>query len=251
MSTPDILNITPQTLPQLITAVGALGTAAFGLVDASKVLWGGGVNNIGYKGILVAVQKLTPVPNNTPNALNALPQERILATLKANWFNGTDLASQKAIAKSLIKLYLSPDNAEEIAKQCNLDPAILKAIAVSIAHGIPLTQPSAATPDAVNQTDVYARFDFILTALLDEVYTEADHRYTNGTRAWAVAFSIALSLGAARIMALAPVNGAPAGPQLYLIAFVVGLLAAPLAPIAKNLSSALATAVNTLQAVKK
>jgi hypothetical protein len=34
-------------------------------------------------------------------------------------------------------------------------------------------------------------------------------------------------------------------------AMLVGLLATPLAPIAKDLSSALATAVNTLQAVKK
>jgi hypothetical protein len=34
-------------------------------------------------------------------------------------------------------------------------------------------------------------------------------------------------------------------------AFLVGLLATPLAPIAKDLSSALATAVNTMQLVKK
>ena len=33
--------------------------------------------------------------------------------------------------------------------------------------------------------------------------------------------------------------------------FLVGLLATPLAPIAKDLSTALATAVNTLQLVKK
>jgi hypothetical protein len=35
------------------------------------------------------------------------------------------------------------------------------------------------------------------------------------------------------------------------LALLVGLLATPLAPIAKNLSSALATAVNTMQLVKK
>jgi hypothetical protein len=36
-----------------------------------------------------------------------------------------------------------------------------------------------------------------------------------------------------------------------ILALLVGLLATPLAPIAKDLSSALATAVNTMQLVKK
>ncbi len=35
------------------------------------------------------------------------------------------------------------------------------------------------------------------------------------------------------------------------LAFLAGLLATPLAPIAKDLSTALATAVNTMQLVKK
>jgi len=36
-----------------------------------------------------------------------------------------------------------------------------------------------------------------------------------------------------------------------ILALLVGLLATPLAPIAKDISSALATAVNTMQLVKK
>jgi hypothetical protein len=39
--------------------------------------------------------------------------------------------------------------------------------------------------------------------------------------------------------------------QQYTQALIVGLLATPLAPIAKDLSTALATAVNALQLVKK
>ena len=34
-------------LPQVITAIGALGTAAYGFVDATKV-FGGGANHIGF-----------------------------------------------------------------------------------------------------------------------------------------------------------------------------------------------------------
>ena len=43
-----------QGLPEIITAIGGLGTAAFSLVDATKV-FGGGVNHIGFGGIKTTV----------------------------------------------------------------------------------------------------------------------------------------------------------------------------------------------------
>jgi hypothetical protein len=121
-----------------------------------------------------------------------------------------------------------------------VDPDVLKSVAVSIANGTALT---------VQQNDIYARFDLILTALLDATYQRADKKYHNGTRGWAVVFSILLAIAGAGIIA----NRAPwdlTAPQFWQ-AFLVGLLATPLAPIAKDLSTALATAVNTLQLVKK
>ena len=62
-------------LPQIITAIGGLGTAAFGLVDASKAL-GGGVNHIGFKGIrgCHSLRQLTVAGE----PVNALPQQKIL-----------------------------------------------------------------------------------------------------------------------------------------------------------------------------
>jgi hypothetical protein len=87
-----------ESLPQVVTAIGGLGTAAFGLVDASKALCGG-VNHIGFGQIKKIVTSLTP---GTPNS--ALSQDKIVATLRANSFNRTDLVSQKGIVKSLIKL---------------------------------------------------------------------------------------------------------------------------------------------------
>jgi formate-dependent phosphoribosylglycinamide formyltransferase (GAR transformylase) len=115
--------ISLQNLPQVITAIGGLGTAAFGFVDATKAL-GGGVNHIGFGAIKQTVTSLTP-----GNPTNALSQDKIMATLKANWFNGTDLASQKAIAKSLIKLNLNATNAAALAAATGVDPAILSAVA--------------------------------------------------------------------------------------------------------------------------
>jgi hypothetical protein len=219
--------ISLQNLPQVITAIGGLGTAAFGFVDATKAL-GGGVNHIGFGAIKKTVTSLTP-----GNPTNALSQDKIMATLKANWFNGTDLASQKAIAKSLIKLNLNATNAAALAAATGVDPAILSAVATSIAAGTALTAA---------QSDVYARFDLIITALLDETYQRADNMYRNWTRALAAVVAVVLAIVGGRTL-----NPGPDTVQ----SVIVGLLATPLAPIAKDLSSALAAAVNTMQQVKK
>jgi len=223
-------------IPETIAAIGGLGTAAFGLVDATKVLpWPqGGVNQIGFRLITSLVTRMTP-----GTAGQGLTQAKILDTLKANWFTGKDLASQKAIAKSLIKANLSSANAPQLAKETGVDATALQTIATSIASGTPLTAP---------QNDLYSRFDFILTALLDEAYQDADQHYVNGTRTWAFVFAIVLAIAGELI-----VIGGP--DKLTLIefwtAFIVGVLATPLAPVAKDLTSALASAVNAMQSIKK
>ncbi len=214
-------------LGQVIAAVGGLGMAAFGLVDASKAL-GGGVNHVGFKGIAATVSRLTP---GSPTS-NAMSQDKILATLQANWFNGVDVGSQKAIAKSLIKLNLSPANASVLATETGVDADTLKNIATKMASGTALTE---------SESDVLARFDFIVTALLDETYHRSDQQYRNATRVLAMVIAIGLALAGAYAL----------GGGHYLEALIVGVLATPLAPISKDLSTALAAAVNAMQVIRK
>jgi hypothetical protein len=223
-----------QNAPQIVTAIGGLGVAAFGLVDATKA-FNGGINHIGFKGIRDRITSL--IPNESTNALGL---NGVLETLRQNWFNGTDLGSQKAIAKSLIKLSFNPDTAGTLATATTVNAEVLKSVAVSIAAGTPLT---------AQQTDLYARFDLILTALLDATYQRADQKFRNGARGWAVVASVLLAIAGASILD----NVLPwlLPPWDFWAAFIVGLLATPLAPIAKDLSTALATAVNTMQLVKK
>lgn len=225
----------PNQLPQIITAIGGLGTAAFGLVDSTKV-FGGGVNRIGFSSIAAAITDLTPGA-----AASGLTQNKIILTLRANWYNGTDLSSQKAIAKSLIKVGLNPGNAAALAAATGVNAPLLTAVATSISTGTPLTS---------DQSDVYARFDFILTAMLDQVYQHSDQRYTNGTRLCASIFAVALAFvgGWTLVGGTFPVY--LQSHEMWL-ALIAGVLATPLAPIAKDVSSALATAVNTMQAIKK
>jgi hypothetical protein len=216
-----------QNLPQVVTAIGGLGTAAFGLVDATKV-FGGGVNHIGFKGIRAAVTELTP---DAGPPLNALSQEKIVATLEANWMNGTDLASQKDIAKSLIKLNLNTHNARVLADVMGVNPDVLVGIATSIATGIPLSSA---------ECDVFCRFDLIVTALLDEAYQRSNQIYRNWTRALAALVAIGLAMAGGMVLRVDP-----------RVSLLVGLLATPLAPIAKDISTALAITVSSMQLAKK
>jgi hypothetical protein len=163
--------------------------------------------------------------------MNALSQSKIVATLQANWMNGTELGSQKAIAKSLIKLSLSPQNAPRLAQVTGVDAGVLTAIATSIAAGTPLSSA---------ESDVFARFDLIVTALLDEAYQRSNQIYRNWTRALAAAVAVVLAMAGGVVLQIDPAQS-----------LLIGLLATPLAPIAKDIATALAMAANSLQLAKK
>ena len=222
----------PSSLPFLITAVGALGTAAFGLVDALKVLPGGGVSRAGFKFVRQMILKLAPeIPSLRETGLS---RESLIYTLQSQWINGTPREDQVSIAKSLIKLRLLPETAHALATATGVDPAVLSAVATSIKSGTALTQP---------QTDVYGRFDLLLTTLLDQAYQRADQRYRNAAKTWAIPISVALAVAAAVFVVPHAVSISEA--------VLLGLIATPIAPIAKDLSSAIGTAAQAIQSWRK
>lgn len=229
-------------LPTVISAIGGLGIAAFGLLEAVKPACPL-LNRIGFKFIRRTVVALTPAERGAGSPLNALPAAAVLHTLQANWENGVHLVDQKAIAKSLIKLHLSAANAAQVAAAANVDPEALTAVAASMASGAPLTE---------KESDVWSRFDLIVTAMLDESYQCADQVFRNAMRGLAAAIAVVLAIAGGWM-----VNSATVSFGAYLVspdfgrALLVGLLATPLAPVAKDLSTALATAVNAMQLVKK
>jgi hypothetical protein len=94
---------------------------------------------------------------------------------------------------------------------------------------------------------VYARFDLIVTAMLDEAYQRSDQKYRNKARGLAALVAVLLAVAAGWTLT----GGAFWKSQELGLSVLVGLLATPLAPVAKDLSSALAAAVNAMQAVKK
>ena len=157
-----------------ITALGALGTASFGLVDATKAA-SGGISRVGVGNIKEALLPLFG-PNPSPNDRSTpLTYASVLDNLRANWMNGTDLAAQKAIAKTLIKLRLSAATAPVLAAATGVDPAELTTIATKI------NTAAALSPQ---EADAFGRFDLALTSLFDQAYQRADQRSATRPKSW-------------------------------------------------------------------
>ena len=221
-------------LPQATLAVGALGTAATGLVDTSKVFGAYGTSRVGFAFIKKTIERLLPIDSNMQHG--GLIRSDILDTLLANWLNGMDSASQKAAAASFVKLHLNAETASKLAHATNVDPTTLNSVAAKLAMA---GNPEGAL--TAQETDTFGRFDLAVAALVDKAYQRAEQRYRNTCKFLACVVAIALALIAnTQIESHLPIWQA----------ILIGLVATPLAPIAKDIASAIQTASNTLGKVK-
>jgi hypothetical protein len=222
-----------------IAAAGGLGTAAFGLVDATKA-FGGGVSNCGFSHVRKALAPFSA-------ALTGASSDWMV-TIRANWINGVAKEDQKAAAKALIRLGLSDGNAQSMAAAGHVDPDRLEAIIKAVQSGGTLT-----TQDA----DLLGRFNGAIDAAMDAGFEAADQQYRNSCRVLAGVFAIGLALWAGALIdpggAMGLKAGAPAGylfSSTFWSAVLVGIVAVPLAPIAKDLASSLQTAANAVKSVR-
>ncbi len=225
----------PVDIGYVVAAIGALGTTSFALVDATKLLGNGGISNSGFIHIESAVGKFFPGASRRPGTGTARAEKELLDILHGNWINGTALADQKAIAKSLIKLRLNGSTAGNFAAATEVDGKVLATVAAKMANGESMLSAEA---------NVFGRFDLALTAMLDEGYNRADQKYRNRARGLACVVSVVLAvLGGWSIAG---------GRYLWTAdmakAALCGLLATPLAPISKDLASALAAGVKVAEA---
>jgi hypothetical protein len=219
-------------LQQIILAIGALGTAAYGVVDVSKGFWGG-VSNRGFGDIKSVVSQFIPVSE----AVSALSLKSVLATLRANWLNGMALADQKSVAKALIKLNLNTKSVHQMATATGIDESALSRVAAKLSTGEALE---------TDETDAYGRFDLLLSAMLDQGYQRGDQRYRNSAKLLAVPVAVALAVLGAWAISTAPLTSEDAWR-----AVLGGLLATPLAPVAKDLASAVQAGAKVAQAWQK
>jgi hypothetical protein len=218
-----------------IVATGALGTAAYGLVDVTK-FFGGGVSRVGFSSVQTAVMPYIGVANS-PGAVFGTAQ--IVETLRANWMNGLPKAEQKAVAKSMIRLMLKPGTADTLAVAAGVEVADLRTAAQHIFQNQPLTD---------EDTRALGAFDVAVSANLDYGYERGDQQYRNAAKMVAAIIAMALAFAAGWIL-----YGDKPGssPHWWLIAILIGVVATPLAPVAKDISSALQAAIKSVGSFKR
>src|SRR5262245_2556735 len=211
-----------------LSAIAALGVAAYGFVDVTKIGRKGGVSNAGFKQIQACVHPFKAALDAASNTSEA--------TLHSHWVNGTALAEQKALAKSLIRLGLNPTNARALAPTGHVDPTAFATAVTSAFNGTPLTPQDLA---------VLGRFHASVDPPLDAGYERADQRYRNSAKSLAGVFAIILAVLGGWMLA--------SDKRAYwtsfeiLRALLIGAVSVPLAPVAKDLTSSLAAAVSALK----
>jgi hypothetical protein len=202
-----------------------------GLVDTTK-LFGGGPSNFGFDHIEGA---LAPFLDALASSSAPFGKHAILRTLKADWLNGVAKDDQKAKAKSLIQLNLSQVDATALANVAAVDPGELQSAVQKKVSGL-----NAAPEEA----SALGQFEAVLTAVIDTAYERGDQKYRNATKFLAMVTSVILGgIGGLIVYGL----------NFFDVAFCLlgGLIATPLAPVAKDLATALQTAVAAASALKE
>ena len=97
---------------------------------------------------------------------------------------------------------------------------------------------------------ILGQFDVVLGAVLDEAYERADQKYRNAAKLLAVVVATVLALAGGWILASTPL-AAYFGSQQFFAALLVGISAAPIAPVAKDLASSLQAAVTAVGAARR
>jgi hypothetical protein len=225
-------SITLEEVGAALAGLSALATAAFGVLDAAKA-FDGGASNIGLKHIYAQLEPF----RQALDAAAGPGRWRVL--VRAHWLNGLPKADQKTATRNLLRLGLTPETAEAVAAGCHVDPAALKTVAAKIAKG---AEDANLTGDDLQ---LLGRVYAVLDTVLDIAFERAEQQYRNGSRFWAGVIAVALAVLAQQIWSR---NAGSMGPPPSIWAAVaVGLLAVPVAPVAKDLTSGLSAAMRALK----
>lgn len=227
LSPPPVGAFTWENLIAAVAAIGALGSAAMGLVDATKVGRQGGVSNSGWQTYLAG---LTPFAV----AFEASIGPDWAAYFRAAWLNGASKAEQLTNARNYIRLGLTPDTGPALAAIGLVNADALTAVARKIATGKALT---------ALEFELVGRMDAAVEARISAAYARAEQIYRNSARVLAGVIAVVLSL-----LAWWLVLGGEA--RYFGLSLLSGFAAVPIAPVVKDLISALSASAQAAKALK-
>jgi hypothetical protein len=229
-----------------VLAVGALGTAAFGVVEAfgkALVIGRWGLPFVGFTCAKVVIRQFH-------DALAFVHGDNYEKILAQQYRDGRANGRAPETIRQAVRLALplmDRDRAVAIVDAVwGMGPIRSGELVDALqAEKTPGTRVAAKHSDAAAL--LAGRFALALDARVAGAFTIAEERYQALARLWAGAAAIALSL----LFNLGMKDGYRDGEGGYpwLVALIIGLAAVPLAPVAKDLSSALTEALRAWKAV--
>ena len=243
-----------DSLGTLALAAGALGTAAFGIVDGLKVIpW---IDLAGFERLFSRTGRRWPtrIRANLDPLLPALTLaygDDVMELLKAQYRSGRGKGDLPRTLRQGVRigLGLMPDSGVATAAQGLGLPAATAGqvgralVAARSARPPALGQPEAiVAPLAITEDDraALARLENAIDARIDAALVLADTLYVTQTKV--VASMVAVGIG----VLVGTMLGRP-----WWVGLFIGLVAVPLAPVAHDAATALQEAVKAVQAVKR
>lgn len=216
-------------LTGLVLATGAIGTAAFGVVDGLKT------TSLGLRGFEQI--KLT-LGKPLIESLNIAYGTKAITLLQAQYRNGRSSGSLPKTLRRGTRIGLTPENAHAIAGELGtVDGDALAKAAASVKDG-------RVTEE---QRDVIARFELAVDARIDAALSLAESKYKGAMRNYASVASVVLTLIAAYALKEMDPN---VDDTIWIKAVIVGLAAVPIAPVAKDIAKCLQSAAKALKSAK-
>jgi hypothetical protein len=221
-----------EYLTELVLATGALGTAAFGLVEAQKAT--AAVGEAGFDEI--------------PRMLGALTHalERAHGTAWERVFRGLYRGDADELVRMLrqgVRVGLTSANAAAIGAE--LFGADTPEVASLVQVADKALSPSRPPTDA--ELHVLGRYELMADARIDAAVALAKQRYAATARVRAMWWAFGIALGTAVAVQLLPMDGMLHGVPLFVTALLVGVAAVPIAPIAKDVASGIQAAARALR----
>ncbi|HWO40565.1 MAG TPA: hypothetical protein VNO43_02040 [Candidatus Eisenbacteria bacterium] len=206
-----------ENIGTIILATGALGTAAFGIIEALK--W----TRLGEAGFGSILKMLGPILQTLEIAYGPDYKKLLRAQYRGNQRELTRLIRQG------VRVGLRPENAAPLAVYLGIvDGAALRAAAEKVISGGDLS---------AELRNVLGRFELAVDARIDAALTLAQSNYAGATRVSASVVALAIAMAV----------GLHLGSGYWFQALLVGIAAVPLAPVAKDLVSALQAATRAIR----
>jgi hypothetical protein len=257
------MNVNPgdptQNWGLAILAVGALGTAAFGIVDGLKLVpW---IDLAGFERLFSGrpARRGRAWPTSIRANLDPLVPALLLAygddfmdVLKAQYRSGRGKGDLPRTLRQGVRigLGLMPAGAIEApAGTLGLPPETAQSVGRALeaarrarppALGQPVPEPGAPPPITEDDRAALARVETAIDARIDAALVLAETLYVTQTKLIASLVALAIAL----------IVGSPLGAS-WAVRFMVGLAAVPLAPVAKDAATALQEASKAMQAVRR